>query len=201
MEGNRLWSLFRGKRRRQSGTTSVGRVAGVGLGGKELAGHRKERIRGFKLGCALCCRYLDEFMKWLKWLLAVLSVLLVLALTRNSMLTAELRQTQYDVRYSDEYIDLIWAMRDSALKGDLKFSSKYLFELQEAPFRKYTPYWPIKNRRLQKLVQEEREQAIARIIDDLRVRTGRNLGERAGPWILEYGDADYKNLEKDLERH
>jgi hypothetical protein len=103
----------------------------------------------------------------------------------------ESSETQREIKYAKEYIYLIWAMRDAALRDGLQESAKTLSELQDEAFRKYVPVALKTN--LEILVREERKRATRDIVNNMRTKTGKDLGEEPGAWILEFNDGGNKD--------
>ena len=134
-----------------------------------------------------------RFSKWL--LVALMTVMIVAAV----LCIRSRDQMERQLGYENQYIYSIWAMQNAALKSDKEQAAKMLFELQDEPFRRYTPVRLSKHMEI--LVKEERKRARRDIIDYLRLQTGKDLGEQPGPWILEYGDPTYKDLQKQLDRN
>ncbi|MGD1084036.1 MAG: hypothetical protein ABSA47_04695 [Verrucomicrobiota bacterium] len=102
-----------------------------------------------------------------------------------------------ELSYQNGYIAFILTVRRAALKGDKEQEAKALFELGDERFQIYTPV-PLHGR-MAKMVNSVREMSVREIIDDLRAKTGKDFGSKPGPWILEYGDESYRELERQLE--
>ena len=109
----------------------------------------------------------------------------------------EIAQMKREIYYAQEYVSLIRGMRDRALEASPADASAVLFQLQEKPFRKFTPV-KLGGSRLTTLVSSEARRASGDIIDCLRKTTGKELGQEPGPWILEYGNEGYRADEREL---
>ncbi len=109
----------------------------------------------------------------------------------------DVAQMKREIYYAKEYVSLIRGMRDRALEASPADASAVLFQLQEKPFRKFTPV-KLDGSRLTTLVSSEARRASGDIIDCLRKTTGNELGQEPGPWILEYGSEGYRTDEREL---
>jgi hypothetical protein len=130
-------------------------------------------------------------------IIAVLISMVLLYVRKSAHVEQQLNETERELEYQNKYVGAIWGMRDAALSSDKEQEAKQLFELGEQRFGIYTPV-PLQGL-AKHLVDAERERAIREIIQDFRTKTGKDLGNKAGPWILEYGDESYKQLERQLE--
>jgi hypothetical protein len=124
-------------------------------------------------------------------------ILVILLLVGFAFWFRSAMQIKREIRFENEYVYGIWNLRDAARKSDPEQAAKMLFELQDEPFAKYTPVRIEEHMEI--LVREERKRAMQEIIGDFRARTGKDLGDKPGPWILAFGDEAYKQSERQLE--
>ena len=126
----------------------------------------------------------------------VLAAFLLACLIAAFPLGTAIRELKRQIRYEHEYMYAVWNMRNVALKGTKEQAAQVLFELQDEPFRKYTPVALEKG--MDGLVKEARYHATLDIIEHLRAETKEDLGDKPDHWIMRFGEAAYKNAQKEL---
>jgi hypothetical protein len=117
-----------------------------------------------------------------KVLNCVLGILLVVLTVTLLVTPGRANHYRVDVQYAHDVIGGFNSKRDLAMNGELSETVQYLEQLH-FPEGQRSPF----TGSLSHFVETQRRRAVHDVIVYLRVRTGKDLGDKPEPWIQEYG--------------
>jgi hypothetical protein len=117
-----------------------------------------------------------------KFMSAALAILSLVLLVLWLVTLGQKNRHRADVRYAHDIVGGFQGWRDLALKAEPAGATGYLEQLafpegQPSPFSGSLSYF----------VETQRRRAVKDVIDYLRAKTGKDLGDKPEAWIKEYG--------------
>jgi hypothetical protein len=124
------------------------------------------------------------------WLLIICVLCSGLEVFRSRIRVAEI---EHQIRIAGDALWLLDSTRDCALRSEPAEAVEFLYKLQ-GPMPGSPPVSNIDSN----IMELERKRALKDVIQYLRAKTGKDLGDTPGPWIRQYGPEYLQHLQTNI---